>query len=142
MKNFKTKLSYKKPAIKKMIVTFIAGFIVINVLAILYFICIVDKVVVKTLESYEQHYGNLLIVAMGGQFIISTFLGCILMGYIIGKGGWKFAAISSILIFLLQHLPGIIQYNTLLLASILTIPFGTLGGAIGTQLKMRTGKLA
>ncbi len=146
MASLKTKLLEKKSAIKKAVMVFITGCIVMYVVGHLYDKYIVLNLIEKSreAESYilDEYYINLIDNFLFWDFIVSTFSGCVVIGFMIGKGGWKFAAISSILIFLLLHLPGMIYFNTLILSSILIIPFGTLGGAIGTQLKMRTGKLA
>ena len=63
----------------------------------------------KTEKHYQEHYDNLLLPLILLMRTISMFVGGIVMGYIVGKGGWKFATAVIILLFLLQDLPVVIQ---------------------------------
>jgi ATP/ADP translocase len=150
-----------KRRLKTIILASLIGLFTIQAVGEIYHKCVIDKLFKKeiqaeryaishpTTENYQktsEYYGNLFLKSSFWLRIISMFMGGIVMGYIIGKGGWKFAATVILLVFLLQDLPIVIHYfretnpvfRIIKYSSPIAVLFGMLGGVIGEKLKLRT----
>ena len=143
-----------------MVFAFFIGLLVIQSVGVICQKCVIDNLIKKEIKAesskpnyytpeellkFHKHYGNLVEKSLFWMRIVSMFIGGIVVGYIIGRSGWKLATVVILLLFPLQDFPVRIQelanpFLFIQYSSHIVVLFGVLGGVIGSKLKLGTEK--